>query len=348
MGDGDKFQVHGADGDVVFEDDEGSLRFANSNGANAAMIQMFPSGTRNSTRMVLAHSPFFHDWGIRYNDTADAFTWIGDNIPVMHVQLGGQRRIGIGTVEPDAKLHVEETLHVNGKEGSKVINITNNLLSSTGASTYGVYSNLSQTPVTTGFPTLYNIYGRSTDSDAYTSYGLYGYASGASNANYGVYAFAPATTNSYAGYFSGNTYCTGAYQPSDVRLKSDIAPLPAGLKTIMQLRPKKYSYDRDKYDFMNLPEGEQFGFLAQELETLLPNLVNDSFQAYDEAKSDTPEGQGFNFKAVNYIGIIPILVAALQEQQEIIAQQRDQILTFEQRLAKIESLVKMENALADY
>ncbi|MDP5172651.1 MAG: hypothetical protein NWR72_20580, partial [Bacteroidia bacterium] len=106
VGNGDKLQINGADGDIVFSDDQGSLRFANSSGANAPMMQMFQSGTNNSTRMLLAHSPSFPTWGIRYNDTADAFTWIGDNIPVFQVQLAGQQRVGVGTESPEAKFHV--------------------------------------------------------------------------------------------------------------------------------------------------------------------------------------------------------------------------------------------------
>ncbi len=95
VGNGNKLQVHGADGDIVYKDDQGSLRFANSNGSNAPMIHMFQSGTNNSTRMLVAHSPSFPSWGIQYNDTADAFNYIGDNLPVFHVQLSGQRRIGV-------------------------------------------------------------------------------------------------------------------------------------------------------------------------------------------------------------------------------------------------------------
>jgi len=37
VGNGDKFQVHGTDGDIVLKDDQGSLRFANSNGSNSPM-----------------------------------------------------------------------------------------------------------------------------------------------------------------------------------------------------------------------------------------------------------------------------------------------------------------------
>ena len=414
VGNGDKLQVHGSDGDIVFNDDQGSLRFASSNGANAPMIQMFASGTNNSTRMLLAHSPSFPSWGIQYNDTSDAFTWMGDNIPVLYIQLAGQQRVGIGTSSPETKFHVSTnsatgyghvkltetqfdfsritfnnnihnnfwdiaartdtnlanaqfniyhssagdlftvnargrigindatpsyTLDIDGNQNTRVINITNDLPTTSNTTyNYGVRANLSQAS-NNGFPRLYNFYGISTDSDAYLSYGIYAYASGASNNNYGIYAFAPTTTG-YAGYFSGNTYATGSYLTSDARLKSEIHPLKSGLEKVMQLKPKTYTYDRVKYDFMNLPEGEQFGFLAQEVEALLPNLTNKAFHAYDEAKSDTPEGQGFEFKVVNYIGMIPVMVSAMQEQQTIIQNQEDRISQLEKKIQELELLIK--------
>lgn len=119
VGNGDKFQVHGADGDVVFKDDQGSIRFANSNGPNAAMMQMFSSGTSNSTRMFVAHSASFSDWGIMYNDTADAFTFIGNGNPVLHVGLNSQD-VGIGTFIPEAKLHIVD----NTNPGAGQIKLT--------------------------------------------------------------------------------------------------------------------------------------------------------------------------------------------------------------------------------
>jgi hypothetical protein len=107
VGLGDKFQVHGADGDVVFKDDQGSIRFANSNGSNAPMLQMFASGTNNSTRMLVAHSPSYQNWGIMYNDTADAFNFVSSSETTMHIGLNDER-VGIGTQTPQAKLHILE------------------------------------------------------------------------------------------------------------------------------------------------------------------------------------------------------------------------------------------------
>lgn len=419
VGNGDKLQIHGNDGDISFSDDQGSMRFPNSSGDNAPMIQMFQSGTNNSTRMFLAHSAGFSNWGIKYNDTSDAFTWIGDNIPVFHVGLAGTQRVGVGTENPTAKFHVNtnsstgfghikltETqfdysritmnnnihnnfwdvaartdtnltnavfniyhsdagdilsvsarkrvgindaspaypLEINGNGDARTVNVYNDLPpTNTSTFNYGIICNLSQT-TNTGFPRLFNLYGFSTDSDSYLSYGAYGSAANASNFNYGLYGVA-ATSNGYAVYASGNMYCSGAYVTSDAKLKTDIRPIASGLKDIMALKPKTYKYDTRQYDFMNLPEGEQFGFLAQDIEELFPTLTKKTFQAYEEPLSDTPEGQGIEFKAVNYIALIPVMVAAIQEQQEIIAAQKNELLAFEQRLANLE-LMANRNALA--
>jgi hypothetical protein len=114
IGSGNKVQIFGNDGDIVLNDDQASLRFPTSSGANSPMIQMFTSGTNNTTRMLVAHSPSFSGWGIQYNDTSDAFTYIGDNLPVLYVQLSGQQRIGIGTNSPVGKLDVNGTIYQRG------------------------------------------------------------------------------------------------------------------------------------------------------------------------------------------------------------------------------------------
>ncbi len=405
VGNGDKLQIHGSDGDIVFKDDQGSLRFANVNGSNSPMIHMFQSGTNNSTRMLVAHSPNFPSWGIQYNDTSDAFNYIGDNLPIMQVQLSGQRRIGIGTFSPESKVHVlnnsstgfghlklteeqfdysritfNNTVHspfwdiaarcdtnlangqlnfyysgvgdivsvnarrrvgindaspgwpleINGNGQSRTVNVYNTLpTTSTSTFNYGVLVNLGQSN-NSGFPRLFNLYGYSTDADAYLSYGVYGLASNASNFNYGVYGVA-ATVTGYAVYGSGNIYSTGQYLPSDRKLKRLNRSYSEGLQTVMDLRPTRYEYDRNTYDFMNLPEGEQYGFIADEVRDVLPNLVKRSFQGYDEPTSDTHEGQGVEFDAVNYTSLIPILVSAVQEQQAQIEALQKRIQELENR-----------------
>ena len=395
---------------LEFKNKFSGIQFSSVNGSSNGMISMFKSGTNNSTRMVIQHSPTNPDWGLKYNDTLDAFTWIGGGDPVLHTSLSGARRVGIGTDSPQAKLHLVEdgdlgsgqlmltedefdysritlnnvintnywdlaartddnlanasfniyhsdegdiltvnargrigindaspsyAVEINGNQSTRIINAYNTLPTTSNTTyNYGVRCGLSQA-ANTGFPRLYNFYGRSTDNDSYLSYGIYAYASGASSNNYGIYAYAP-TSSGYAGYFSGNTYCTGAYQTSDPRFKSNMTPVDNGLSIVMQLRAYKYQFKRDDYEFMNLPEGDHFGVDASEIKEVLPDLVQSTFHAYDEAKSDTDEGQGMWFEAVNYTELIPVLISAIQEQQEQIEKQQKVIEALEKRVGELE------------
>ncbi len=61
---------------------------------------------------------------------------------------------------------------------------------------------------------------------------------------------------------------------------------------------------------MNLPQGKQYGYLAQNVESIFPELVkNTADKTKDQAKP-------FPYKTVNYIGMVPILTKALQEEHE--------------------------------
>jgi hypothetical protein len=129
-------------------------------------------------------------------------------------------------------------------------------------------------------------------------------ASGTTAGTWGLYSYA--TTLGYAAYFSGNVYCSGSYLPSDEKLKENIQPLKNALDKVMQLEIKTYFF-KPEFTKMNLPTSRQYGFTAQNIENVFPELVK-----LNPAKG---EEQPIEFKAVNYIGMIPILTEAIQEQQ---------------------------------
>jgi hypothetical protein len=91
----------------------------------------------------------------------------------------------------------------------------------------------------------------------------------------------------------GQTGWTGT---SDGTLKNVIAPITNGLSSIIGLKPTIYSW---KSDEANTPYA---GLIAQEVQSLLPDLVNDNNGTL----------------GVNYTGVIPYLISAIQEQQALI------------------------------
>lgn len=168
-----------------------------------------------------------------------------------------------------------------------------------------------------------------------TTYGVYSnIGSFGTGAKYGVYADVPTTqANWYAGYFNGNVQVTGALTvSSDERKKQDIAAIDDALAIVMKLSGKTYTFKEDAN--VNLPTEKQYGFLAQDIEKVLPELVRAAYNPTELAarKSavdgdlppgmeapDIPEpvnGTPEEYKSVNYLALIPVLVEAIKEQQK--------------------------------
>jgi hypothetical protein len=136
------------------------------------------------------------------------------------------------------------------------------------------------------------------------------------SSNYGVYASASGPTGStnYAGYFAGNVYVNGTVtQTSDERLKLNIKDLGSSLDAIRRLKPKTYNFRHDGAAGLTLPDGNQIGFLAQDLQQIFPDLVK-------EVPVENPSGSqkgtsNGTILSVNQMALIPVLVKAIQEQQ---------------------------------
>ncbi|MFN4985779.1 MAG: tail fiber domain-containing protein [Ignavibacteria bacterium] len=109
---------------------------------------------------------------------------------------------------------------------------------------------------------------------------------------------------------SVNVRAAGNVLTSDARLKRNIQPLTNALDIVQLLRPVSYEKRADLQS--NDYSMKQMGFIAQELESVLPNSV------HTDKSADA-------IKSVDYISIIPVLTKALQEQQQMINKQQAEI-----------------------
>jgi hypothetical protein len=90
-------------------------------------------------------------------------------------------------------------------------------------------------------------------------------------------------------YVNGDIYATGSTtSASDERFKRDVRALDETLDALREedVRPVTFNFDAEAHPTKVFPEGPQVGFIAQELERVLPNLVHtgaDGFKsvAYD-------------------------------------------------------------------
>ncbi len=101
-------------------------------------------------------------------------------------------------------------------------------------------------------------------------------------------------------HLASGAHCTLAgtwTNASDARLKKNISPIIYGLKEVMQLRPVAYR--------MKSNDEKQVGFIAQEVQKILPELV--SGKEGDVAKGET--------LGLSYGNLTAVLTKAVQEQQ---------------------------------
>ncbi len=169
----------------------------------------------------------------------------------------------------------------------------------------------------------YGVRGEASVTGTSSRYGVYGSAAGSSGTCYGVYGTASGTGTNYAGFFSGDVYSSGTYLPSDANLKSNVKDFSNALATITAIPVKSYSYKTDGiYGKMSLPKGNQVGIMAQDLEAVYPGLVKTSYFedviSYEKGLVTKENIESIDYKAVNYTGLVPVLVKAMQEQNEVI------------------------------
>lgn len=178
----------------------------------------------------------------------------------------------------------------------------------------------------------YGVDAQANGQDSKEAYGVKGYAWSNSNTAtniYGIYGTVAYTGSGapalYAGYFAGDVYSTGAYYPSDRKLKKNIASLQYGIDEIMKLKPSSYDYNTSEYENLNLPEGKRYGFIADELEKVFPGLTKKAIHPAQTDENGNVISEAVEFTAVSYIELIPVLTKAIQEQQKLIEAQQKSI-----------------------
>ncbi len=252
---------------------------------------------------------------------------------VERLRITSAGKVGIGTNVPSNLLTVDDTSYNYFGLTSLVIH------DHAGDYGYGLEAEAPWIGVVgfstgAGMTSAYGIDGYAQDSASLgVAEGVYAnaQATGSGGTAYGVYATTTSGAVRYAGYFAGDLAYTGSLiHISDAALKENVRPLSGALTSLMELQPRTYQF-KTSQDFraMNLPSGDQYGFVAQDVERVLPGLVADAVQP---PSKDDPTTTAVHYKGVKYLDMIPILVQAIQEQQKMI---EDQSKTIEELKALV-------------
>lgn len=103
-------------------------------------------------------------------------------------------------------------------------------------------------------------------------------------------------------YVNGDAYTTGGtWQSSDICWKKNIYPIQDALLKISRLNGVSFEWKTEEYPEKEFAEGPQIGLIAQEVETVIPEIVRTDAEGH---------------KAVSYEKLTPLLIEAVKEQQE--------------------------------
>jgi hypothetical protein len=224
---------------------------------------------------VIRISDNFKAWNIGLGESGDRFTIASEDLTERLTILKSNGNVGIGTTTPAYKLDVAGNLNIiKGRYGDAFWCNGSQALWYDGTYFswgYGGTYNYFADPITIGNVT---------------------------------------NPTSYALWVQGNAWSTGAFLSSDVRYKKNISEIENPLDKIMKIRGTSFEFRSDEFKDYQFADGRQFGFIAQELENVFPEVV--------KTESD-------GYKSVNYSGMIPVLLESIKEQQLQIESQQKQI-----------------------
>ena len=105
---------------------------------------------------------------------------------------------------------------------------------------------------------------------------------------------------SFAFSVLGNLWVNGTTYTSDERFKKNISDIQSPLQKLLQLRGVEYEMNSKEFPKMYFTNGRQIGLLAQNVEKIVPEAVN--------------EKDGY--KGVDYARLVPLLIESIKEQQK--------------------------------
>jgi hypothetical protein len=153
---------------------------------------------------------------------------------------------------------------------------------------------------------------------------------GNNNNRFGIIVSTGANNDMAGIYNNDNEIALNYFVISDKRLKTNINKIENAIGIIEKLNPVSYKFNTKEYSSFKY-KGLNYGFLAQEVQKVLPELVAENSVIDPKVFSNNSKkgikytDDDIKYHAVNYVALIPILTKAIKEQQQIINDQQKQI-----------------------
>jgi Chaperone of endosialidase len=219
-------------------------------------------------------------------------------------------KVGIGTNNPVAVLDVYGTRAIDATTDG-VLNVGDSASSHLTLDGDDIQRKYGTTP-----STLYlNYYGGNVNVCAGQLYTVFGSGVGIGTSGLSGYKL----------YVAGSAYSTGVWSGSDARWKKNVQPVTGALDKITQLQGVTYDWRREEFPAKQFEAGTQLGFLAQEVEKVVPEAVRTDAEGY---------------KAIAYEKLTAVLTEGVKEQQAEIGALKARNATLEKDVAELKALVE--------
>ena len=97
---------------------------------------------------------------------------------------------------------------------------------------------------------------------------------------------------------------------SDKDIKTYVVSISNALEQLKQLEPVTYEYDTHKYKQLHLGKGKKYGFLAEDIQAIFPEMVHNRHVSYIYGKN---QHRTLVVKKMDTESLIPVLVASIKE-----------------------------------
>jgi hypothetical protein len=121
---------------------------------------------------------------------------------------------------------------------------------------------------------------------------------------------------------NGGMVSNGALVSSDRRFKQDIKPVTNAMELLRKVQGTTYEFKKADFPDRNFPEGNQYGFIAQDLEKVMP-----------EAAFENSDG----YYVANYTMLIPVLTEAIKEKDKELTELRTEMAEMRQQINDIKA-----------
>jgi len=136
------------------------------------------------------------------------------------------------------------------------------------------------------------------------------------------------TTNGIRLDVNGDILAMQVHSSSDRRFKKNITKVTGALDKVKAIEGVTYDFRLDEFENRNFPTTKQLGFIAQNVETVVPEVVRTNADGY---------------KAVDYSKITALLNEAIKEQQ---VQIEEQAALIQSQQALVTALLSNQEAMA--